>query len=72
MNTIKFKRALAFSIRYGVMILLAIVFAFPVVFMIVSSFKPSIQILRDSSTLLAFLPVGEISLNNYFKAFQII
>ena len=70
MNTIKFKRALAFSIRYGVMILLAIVFAFPVVFMIVSSFKPSIQILRDSSTLLAFLPVGEISLSNYFKAFQ--
>jgi multiple sugar transport system permease protein len=69
-KTVKFKRALAFSVRYGVMILLAIVFSFPVVFMIASSFKPSIQILRDSSTLLAFLPVGEISLDNYFKAFQ--
>jgi multiple sugar transport system permease protein len=69
-KTVKFKRVLAFSVRYGVMILLAIVFSFPVVFMIASSFKPSIQILRDSSTLLAFLPVGEISLDNYFKAFQ--
>ncbi len=66
----KQKRALFFSIRYGLMILLAIIFAFPVVFMIVSSLKPSIQILRDSSSLLAFLPVGDISIDNYFKAFQ--
>jgi multiple sugar transport system permease protein len=69
LNT-KQKRALFFSIRYGLMILLAIIFAFPVVFMIVSSLKPSIQILRDSSSLLAFLPVGDISIDNYFKAFQ--
>jgi len=66
MNT----KTIAFSIRYGFMILLAIIFAFPVVFMMVSSLKPSIQILRDSSSLLAFLPVGEISVDNYFKAFQ--
>jgi multiple sugar transport system permease protein len=52
------------------MILLAIVFAFPIVFMMVSSLKPSIQILRDSSSLMAFLPVGDISIDNYFKAFQ--
>jgi len=57
-------------LRYGFMILLAIIFSFPVVFMIVSSLKPSIQILRDSSTLLAFLPVGDISVENYVKAFQ--
>lgn len=68
--TTKQKRALSFSIRYGLMILLAIIFAFPVVFMIVSSLKPSIQILRDSSSLLAFLPVGDISIDNYYKAFQ--
>lgn len=66
MNT----KTIAFSIRYGFMVLLAIIFAFPVVFMMVSSLKPSIQILRDSSSLLAFLPVGEISVDNYFKAFQ--
>ncbi len=68
--TTKQKRALVSSIRYGLMILLTIIFAFPVVFMIVSSLKPSIQILRDSSSLLAFLPVGDISIDNYFKAFQ--
>jgi multiple sugar transport system permease protein len=68
--TLKQKRILGFSIRYGLMILLAIIFIFPVVFMIVSSLKPSLQILRDSSSLLAFLPVGNISLDNYFKAFQ--
>ncbi len=68
--TIKQKRALFISIRYGLMILLALIFAFPIVFMIVSSLKPSIQILRDSSSLLAFLPVGDISIDNYYKAFQ--
>lgn len=64
------KRMLAAFIRYGLMILLAIIFAFPIVFMIVSSLKPSMQILRDSSSLLAFLPVGDISVNNYYKAFE--
>ena len=68
--TLKQKRILGLSIRYGLMILLAIIFVFPVVFMIVSSLKPSIQILRDSSSLLAFLPVGNISFDNYYKAFQ--
>jgi len=52
------------------MILLAIIFVFPIVFMIVSSLKPSFQILRDSSSLRAFIPVGDISILNYFKAFQ--
>jgi multiple sugar transport system permease protein len=68
--TLKQQRILGLSIRYGLMILLAIIFVFPVVFMIVSSLKPSLQILRDSSSLLAFLPVGNISFDNYFKAFQ--
>jgi multiple sugar transport system permease protein len=52
------------------MIFLAIIFAFPIIFMIVSSFKPSIQILRDSSSLLAFLPVGDLSFDNYVGAFE--
>jgi multiple sugar transport system permease protein len=68
--TAKHKRTLASLIRYGLMILLAIVFAFPIVFMMVSSLKPSIQILRDSSSLMAFMPVGDISITNYYKAFQ--
>lgn len=68
--TLKQQRIFGLSIRYGLMILLAIIFVFPVVFMIVSSLKPSLQILRDSSSLMAFLPVGDISVNNYFMAFQ--
>jgi multiple sugar transport system permease protein len=68
--SIKTKKRIGTTLRYGLMILLALIFAFPIVFMIVSSFKPSIQILRDSSSLLAFLPVGEISIDNYFGAFE--
>jgi multiple sugar transport system permease protein len=66
----KHKRTLVSLIRIGFMIMLAIVFAFPIVFMMVSSLKPSIQILRDSSSLMAFMPVGDISIDNYYKAFQ--
>ena len=68
--TTKQKRTLSSFVRYGFMILLAIIFVFPIVFMIVSSLKPSFQILRDSSSLRAFIPVGDISILNYFKAFQ--
>jgi len=35
-----------------------------------SSLKPSQQLLVDSGSLRAFLPVGDISLNNYTMAFQ--
>jgi multiple sugar transport system permease protein len=69
-TTTKQKQNLTSYIRYGLMILLAIIFAFPIVFMMVSSLKPSLQILRDSSSLLAFLPVGDISITNYFDAFE--
>jgi multiple sugar transport system permease protein len=38
--------------------------------MIVSSLKPTAQLLSDTSSLRAFLPVGDISLDNYFAAFR--
>lgn len=56
--------------RYILMSLLAIIFLFPIVFMLVSSLKPDLQILRDSSSLRAFLPVGELSFENYTEAFE--
>jgi len=68
--TRKFKRKIAISLRYGLMILLAMIFALPIIFMIFSSFKPHFQILQDSSSLRAFLPVGDISVNNYIDAFE--
>ena len=46
------------------------VFVFPLVFMIMSSLKPDLQLLQDTSSLRAFLPVGDISLNNYAAAFD--
>ena len=61
---------LSMAIRYILMSLLAIIFLFPIVFMLVSSFKPDIQILRDSSSLRAFMPVGELSFDNYTEAFE--
>jgi len=68
--TMTTKHKLATFIRYGLMILLAIIFAFPIVFMMVSSLKPSLQLLQDSSSVRAFLPVGDISVRNYYDAFQ--
>lgn len=51
-------------------IILAVFFAFPIVFMFVSSLKPDDQIFGDLGSLRAFLPVGHISLDNYKKVFD--
>ena len=56
--------------KYVVRILLALFFAFPLVFMFVSSLKPDTQIFADLSSFKAFLPVGNISLDNYTGVFQ--
>ncbi len=57
-------------VGYGLMIVLALVFIFPIVFMLMSSLKPDQQLLRDSASFRAFLPVGDISLDNYRAAFE--
>jgi multiple sugar transport system permease protein len=46
-------------------VLLSLVFGLPLLFMIVSSFKPDLQIFADLDSLNAFLPVGTINLDNY-------
>ena len=56
--------------RYLVLALVAVVFMFPLVFMVVSSFKPDSQLLADTSSFRAFLPIGDISLDNYVAAFE--
>jgi multiple sugar transport system permease protein len=61
---------LRLAVRYTVLALIAIIFIFPLVFMVMSSLKPDQQLLVDASSLRAFLPVGDISLNNYSAAFQ--
>ena len=56
--------------RAVAMIVLAAFFLFPILFMFMSSFKPNLDLLRDSSSFRAFLPVGQISLDNYFDVFK--
>jgi multiple sugar transport system permease protein len=56
--------------RYAMLILVAFIFVFPLVFMVMSSLKPDLQLLTDTESLRAFLPVGDISLNNYYAAFN--
>lgn len=55
---------------YVAMSLFGIMFLFPLVFMFVSSLKPDSQILQDIDSPNAFLPVGDISLDNYFGVFD--
>ena len=55
---------------YALMTGLAVFFLFPLVFMFVSSLKPDAQILSDVDSARAFLPVGDISLQNYVGVFE--
>jgi multiple sugar transport system permease protein len=66
----KSKSTFALVGGYVARIVLALFFAFPVVFMFVSSLKPDDQIFSDLSSIKAFLPVGHISLDNYSNVFD--
>jgi multiple sugar transport system permease protein len=54
---------------YLFLILVGLIFAFPLVFMVMSSLKPTQSIFEDMRSVRAFLPVGPISLDNYIGAF---
>ena len=56
--------------QYLVNIVLAMFFIFPIVFMVVSSFKDNQQIFADLRSLRAFMPVGDLSLANYESVFE--
>ena len=53
-----------------VRVLLTVVFTFPLIFMFVSSLKPDQQIFGDLDSFAAFLPIGDISLQNYVAVFD--
>jgi multiple sugar transport system permease protein len=55
---------------HAVRILLVLFFAFPLLFMFMSSLKPDDQIFADLDSIKAFLPVGDISLDNYTGVFD--
>lgn len=54
---------------YVPLVLLALTFVLPLLFMISSSFKPRTQILQDLTTWKAFFPVGDLSMDNYTGVF---
>ena len=67
----QFRKGLRQGFTYLVMILLAIIFLFPIVFMLITSIKvDEMQILSDISTLNAFIPRGELGLQNYRDVFE--
>ena len=57
-------------VQYTVRILLLLVFVLPLLFMFMSSLKPDTQIFRDVAGVNAFLPVGDISFDNYTAVFD--
>ena len=56
--------------RYALLVFVAFIFVFPLVFMVMSSLKPDLQLLTDTESIRAFLPVGDISLDNYYRDLQ--
>lgn len=66
------KPALSLIARYSLMVVLALGFASPILFMLVSSFKPYGQLLRDTASIRAILPVGALSFENYRELFAFI
>lgn len=59
------------GLNYFFMILLAVFFLFPIVFMLVSSIKEDeLQVITDMSSLKAFVPTGDLGLQNYWDVFS--
>ena len=57
-----------YVVSYGVLILLALFFLFPIVFMIAGSFKADTSVIADSGSLRAFVPQPFVGLENFQQA----
>jgi multiple sugar transport system permease protein len=57
-------------ISYFGAIFFTVIFAFPLVFMFMSSLKPDFNLLQDVGTIRSFLPVGPISFENYVGVYD--
>lgn len=67
----RLRKGVRLGLNYIFLILLAIFFLFPTIFMLVSSIKSNeTQVLVDMTSLNAFLPRGEIGLKNYADVFD--
>lgn len=67
----RFRKNLSMILNYSLLIVVALFFLFPIVFMFVSSIKNNeTQIIRDMSSISAFIPYGDLGLKNYFDVFR--
>ncbi len=64
------KRAYRTFGLYAVLVATASIFALPLLFMVMSSLKSDTAIFADLQSLRAFLPVGDISFENYRAVFE--
>ena len=70
-GTKRLQQALRMALRYVPLLILIFFFTFPLVFMIVSAFKVSNQqIFSDLRSMRAFLPVGDLTLENFRFVFE--
>lgn len=67
MSDASLKRSPLVYAYYALAIMLAVVFILPFLFMITASFKTNDQIFTDLESIRAFLPVGNLSTDNYAK-----
>jgi multiple sugar transport system permease protein len=67
----RFRKNFSMILNYSLLIVVALFFLFPIVFMFVSSIKNNeTQIIRDMSSISAFIPYGDLGLKNYFDVFK--
>lgn len=66
----RLRKSISTALSYFLLILLAVFFLFPIVFMLVSSLKNNeMQVIADMSNLRAFIPVGDIGFQNFSDVF---
>lgn len=63
-------RTRARILTYAGLVIASVVAVFPLLFMVFSSFKNDDQIFADLGTIRAFLPVGDLGLENYAGVFE--
>lgn len=66
----KTKKTAVSAVFYVIYVAVAIVFIAPLIFLFVSSFKEETQLVSDMATLRAFVPYGNMTLDNYVQVFE--
>ena len=66
----KTKKTVTSALFYVLYIALAVVFLAPLLFLFVSSVKSETQLVSDMATLKAFIPYGNLTLENYVAVFE--